>query len=72
MARVPWWIGDGIDHLFETCPARTRSLPTLRKYGWDVQGQGTVDPLGTDICGWCVRVWKARNPAVPTTEEETH
>jgi len=73
MAESIWWPGIAIDHLYETCPARRRSLPELERYDMPTgQGWGTVDPLGTDVCGWCVRVWKARNPAVPTTEEETH
>lgn len=59
---VPWWFGLTTDHLYEGCPGRRRSLPELRRYGWDHQGLGTIDPLGTDVCGWCVRVWKARHP----------
>ncbi len=59
---VPWWFGVYVDHLYEECPARRRSLPELRLGGHDRQGYGTVDPLGTDICGWCRRVWLARNP----------
>lgn len=61
---VPWWFGLRADHLFEDCPARRRSLPRMREWGGpDGQGRGLVDPLGTDICGWCQRVWRARNPA---------
>ena len=71
MARVPWWIGLTTDHLYPTCPAYARSLPELRRYGLDHRGRGRVDPTWQGVCGWCSRVWKARNPA-PTTEEETH
>lgn len=48
---VKAWRGVLVDHLYETCPwipGDTRPL------------LGEVDPAGTDICGWCVRVWKAR------------
>ena len=61
MAESTWWIGLSCDHLYESCPGRVRSLPELRLSGWDKQGRGTVDPLGTDICGWCRRVWIARS-----------
>ena len=44
------------DHLLPECPAVRRKPGTAR---W---GNGLVDPLGSDLCGWCVRVWKARNP----------
>jgi hypothetical protein len=62
MAESTWWLGLTVDHLYETCPGRTRGLPELRQAGWDGPGRGTVDPLGTDVCGWCRRVWIARNP----------
>jgi hypothetical protein len=64
MAEIPWWHGVYADHLYETCPARTRTLPELRQSGCDGQGRGGIDPLGTDVCGWCRRVWIARNPEV--------
>ena len=58
-----WWFGIYTDHLYENCPARRRTvMPTKQRIEWDKQGAGTVDPLGTDICGWCRRVWIARNP----------
>jgi hypothetical protein len=58
---VHCWMGLTTDHLYETCPIRIRSLPELRRYDWDHQCSMPVNPIGTDICGWCVRVWKARN-----------
>jgi hypothetical protein len=46
-----------VDHLLPECPLLQRTCrgrePRLL--------QGIVDPLGTDICGWCRRVWLARN-----------
>ena len=48
----PFWLGEYVDHLYEQCPVRRRQ--------GGVRGQGTVDPEGTDICGWCYRLWKAR------------
>jgi len=50
------------DHLYDTCPSLVRSVerqPLV--YGIGQRLQGEVDPLGTDICGWCQRVWIARN-----------
>lgn len=62
-AESEFWIGLACDHLYENCPLRIRSLPSLKLYGWDNKGRGTVDVFGTDICGWCLRVWKGRNHA---------
>jgi hypothetical protein len=61
MSAVPAWMGLTVDHLYEDCPIRVRSLPELRRCGWDGQCSDQVDPHGTDLCGWCVRVWEARN-----------
>ena len=52
--EAPFWLGEYVDHLYEQCPARRRQ--------GGARGQGMVDPEGTDICGWCYRVWKARQP----------
>lgn len=64
IAISPWWLGLVNDHIYETCPGRTRSLPELRKVGWDKRGLGAL-LLGADknpdVCGWCQRVWRARN-----------
>ena len=42
------------DHLLPECPAVRRHRHTAR---W---GVGLVDPDGSDLCGWCVRVYRAR------------
>ena len=43
------------DHLYLGCPALVRAAR-----GRDPVSVGEVDPLGGDLCGWCVRVWEAR------------
>ncbi len=58
---APVWIGVAVDHLIETCPHRARSRPELERYGWWKQCIDLVDVDGTDLCRWCLRVWKARN-----------
>jgi hypothetical protein len=56
------WFGLNVDHLYEGCPARLRSIPQmLVEWGREGQCIDLVDPEGTDICGWCVRVWRARS-----------
>lgn len=55
-----WWMGLSVDHLYERCPARQRSLPELRNVGWDSEKHTGLDPDGGDVCGWCLRVWHAR------------
>lgn len=59
----PWWMGVTVDHLYEQCPARTVSLGTLKRYGWNRVGRGEVDTDGGDLCGTCLRWWRARNRA---------
>ena len=61
-AHSPWFIGVLDDHLYETCPGLNRSRRELQRCGWWAPRHTTIDPLGGDVCGWCVRVWKARNP----------
>jgi hypothetical protein len=61
MSAVPAWFGIYCDHLIETCPHRMRARPQLERQGHWRQCIDTVDPDGTDLCGWCVRVWKSRN-----------
>lgn len=63
MTAVAWWAGLTVDHLYADCPARTRSLPELAASGWDTIGGTGLDPDGTDVCGWCRRVWHARTGA---------
>lgn len=57
---VPFWFGIAVDHIVENCPLRTGSRERLTRSGHWRQGVDLVDPDGTDICGWCLRVWKAR------------
>lgn len=69
----PWWLGLTSDHVYEGCPGRQRSLPELDKVGWVGPGLGDLDPEGGDVCGWCLRVWRARTKAasVPLAEIRT-
>lgn len=65
MSEAIAYMGPMCDHLIPECPHMARSKRAERipfwkeKYG--TQLLGTVDVDGTDLCGWCVRVWKARN-----------
>lgn len=56
------------DHLYRTCPALNREANSKwhRAHGDTEikQGLGTIDPQGYGLCGWCKRVWKARNKSV--------
>lgn len=64
MAHVktaPAWLGLTSDHLIEDCPHRARSRPELERHGLWRQCLGVVNVDGGDLCGWCVRVWHARN-----------
>lgn len=50
------------DHLYETCPALARThTDTVSHVLIGTRCVGTVDPLGSDSCGWCVNVWAARH-----------
>lgn len=64
------YLGVRVDHLYQDCPLLRRSV-AAHKDGccWcrDSIGQklvGTVDPEGTDICGWCYRKWLGRTDEV--------
>ncbi len=46
------YLGVTVDHLYPDCPA-LRLLGARRTVGM-------VDPEGTDICGLCLRRWKAK------------
>jgi len=62
MAEHEAYGGVTVDHLYPYCPAllkATRSTP-FRHYWVGKRLAVEVDPEGTDLCGWCVRVWKAR------------
>lgn len=51
------FMGETVDHLIPECPALVRSkAPDVGRPTIDL-----VDVDGSDLCGWCVRVWKARN-----------
>ena len=45
----PSWRGVTVDHLYPDCPSVPK--PAVRQPGF-------VDPLGTDICGLCLRRWR--------------
>lgn len=53
------------DHLYQRCPAlqRLKAGPTPLRYPDMRFGKRyviPVDPLEANICGWCRRVWKAK------------
>ncbi len=58
---VPAYLGVLVNHLVEDCPIRARSRDELERCDWWKPTLLPVDPDGDDLCGWCVRVWKARN-----------
>jgi len=53
----PWYLGDVADHVYPTCPALRRSLPAGKQ---PRAGIGHLYPEAGDVCGWCLRVWRAR------------
>jgi hypothetical protein len=65
MAEAVALMGPMADHLIQSCPALVRSKRAesdtfwRAKYGSELIG--IVDVDGPYLCGWCVRVWKARN-----------
>jgi hypothetical protein len=64
-----------VDHLYPNCPALRRQcrgqepqrlsgilalvVDGVEQEEWR-NPDGLVDPEGTDICGWCRRVWRTR------------
>lgn len=56
-----WYVGEYTDHVYPSCPALRRSGATLRR------GSGRLYPEAGDVCGWCVRTWRARK-----AKEKTH
>ena len=52
----PWYPGEVVDHLYVTCPGLHRGRRDFRGQ----VGRGAIDPAGGDVCGWCQRVWRAR------------
>lgn len=61
-----WYVGHLDDHIYATCPGLKRSGRVLQR------GQGRLYPEAGDICGWCVRVWRARKAKPVDTKEEPH
>jgi hypothetical protein len=58
---MPAYFGrfEGPDHLYPTCPALARTKPWRQP--WPDTTIDEVDPWDpTDLCGWCVRVWRSR------------
>lgn len=57
----PWYQGLTLDHIYPQCPGRQRSLPELTREGTARPcTRHELDPEGGDVCGWCLRVWRAR------------
>ena len=61
-----WYVGHLDDHIYATCPALTRTGKPLRP------GQGRLYPEAGDVCGWCVRVWRARKNRSCSQEDGRH
>jgi hypothetical protein len=54
----PWFPGLWVDHLYKNCPLLAQHPDPLRP----AIGRGAIYPEsydGEDICGWCLRVWRA-------------
>ncbi|MFF9310136.1 hypothetical protein ACF1BS_04415 [Streptomyces sp. NPDC014748] len=54
----PWYVGEVVDHVYPNCPLLRRSLPAGEQ---PREGAGDLYPEAGDVCGWCLRVWRARN-----------
>lgn len=65
MAEVAAFGGTTVDHLYANCPNLQRAKPDRSLiHGETWVGQrlkGTVDPLGTDICGLCRHRYERTN-----------
>jgi hypothetical protein len=59
----PWFMAPcgPSDHLYATCPGLRRSL---RPGEEPVTGRGVLYPEAGDVCGLCLRWWRARNRTV--------
>lgn len=55
----PWYMAPmgPADHLYPNCPGLRRSL---RPGEEPRQGSGALYPDAGDVCGWCIRIWRAR------------
>ena len=62
--KVPAYMGQTVDHLYQHCPLLKRTDPNSWPEVIGRQTAGLVDPLGTDICGWCQNVWRSRHGEV--------
>lgn len=61
MARVsPFYMGTVSDHIYDTCPAFLRSKPVMERHDMATVSRFSLDPEGTEVCGWCQWVWRAR------------
>jgi hypothetical protein len=49
-----WYVGHLDDHIYATCPGLKRSGRPLQR------GQGRLYPEAGDVCGLCLRWWRAR------------
>lgn len=49
-----WYVGEYTDHVYPTCPGVARSGRPPRR------GSGRLYPEAGDVCGLCVRWWRAR------------
>ncbi len=58
------FLGVTVDHLYHNCPALQRSINagTTWQGQWKMgdKARGTVDPMGSDVCGWCRSVYIAK------------
>ena len=61
-----WWMSELADHIYATCPALVRSRPPIKR------GQGRLYPEAGDVCGICLRWWRARKARPVDTKEEPH
>ncbi len=52
---------NGRDHLYETCPHFQRDRQHGAYTQWGCTCKYRCDPLDETVCGWCRRVWKARD-----------
>jgi len=53
-----WYVSDYADHIYDTCPGLRRGLHGRSPR----RGCGALYPEAGDVCGWCLRVWRARQP----------
>jgi hypothetical protein len=56
-----WYVGEYTDHVYASCPALRRSARPLKR------GSGRLYPEAGDVCGLCIRWWRARK-----VKEKTH